>query len=78
MEAKPQPQRCVVASCGREPTQIEYYETIPGSTDTYEGGSAGVAVCSGHTGIGGHKWRLAGVEPIPGRVHYAATTNHKE
>lgn len=72
-----EPQRCGVASCGRVPTQIEYYETDPNATDDCKGG-AGIPVCAGHTGLGKPKWRLAGVEPIPGRVHYAATSIHQE
>jgi len=69
---QPKPKRCAVASCGREPTQVEYYETNPKSTDEYKG-AAGIPVCAGHTGMGKHKWRLSGIEPILGRVHYATT-----
>lgn len=64
--------RCVVGARGSLPTQIEYYETNPGAIDGYRGAAA-VAVCSGHTGFAIYKWRLTGVEPIPGRVHYAPT-----
>lgn len=71
-QPKPQPQRCAVGSCGREPTQIEYYETTPEATDDYKG-AAGTPVCAGHTGMAKEGWRLSGVEPIPGRPHYAST-----
>lgn len=70
MSKQKQPQRCVVAACGRVPVQIEYYEIDNPGADA---GTAAMAVCGGHTGIATHKGRMTGIEPIPGIVAYKDT-----
>lgn len=67
------PQRCVVAACGVPPVQIECYETNTDGT-----GAAEVAVCGYHSGHASHKWRLASITPITGRIGYTLPTNDME
>jgi hypothetical protein len=69
---KPKPQRCVVASCGRVPVQIEHYE-INNPSPGERAGAVSVPVCGGHTGIATHKGRMTGIEPIVGIVAYKDT-----
>jgi len=73
MSEHKQPQRCVVASCGRVPVQIEHYEIDNPAAPGESAGTAAMAVCGGHTGIAIHKGRMTGIEPIPGIVAYKDT-----
>lgn len=67
------PQRCAVAKCQVPPVQIERYAINADGTGENE-----VAVCGYHSGHAAHKWRLASITPITGRIGYTLPATDME